>query len=230
MPSSPERYGRPVLSPKHNSNRNTPSPKRPKPSTSNNHNPFVDVKLEYSNVSVRNSPSPTRKHPISFEIFEDKRPYKRVSTTSTTSLSNKSNHNDQENILQPKMRLIADSVTATTNTPPTTTPMTRSPLSDLNIAKFPGYIHYPQSRRQIQLTDLYVSQTHNNDFNSLHKKLDFPCYLTPPRDQRSKYLVRSNNDDVMMIKRAAHRRSSSVGKNESKKTLLKKNAFKIIEC
>lgn len=223
MSSSPERYGRPVLSPKH-SNRNTPSPKRPKTA-----NPFVDVRLEYSTVPLRNSPSPPRKQKstrLPFEIFEDKKPYVRVGS-GLSSVSNKSNHNDQENILQPKMRLEAGSGSG----PGSDHNTVRSPLSDLSITKFPGYVLYPQTSKPARLTELYLSQTYNNDFKSLHKKLDFPCYLTPPRGQRSKYLVRSDSADDLDMKKAVHmkhRRSASVGKNESKKSLLRKNSFKIL--
>lgn len=208
--SSPSR-NRSVLSPRQ-SNVSSPSPKKNKVE-----NPFnTKVNLTYNPVKA----SPSSKKPkLAFTIYEDKIPHT-TSEQSVEPISNKLNHSDQENILQPKKE--------------TRSEQGRSPLANLNIYKFPGYVSYdPNSNLRNQLIDLYQPSNSENEFKSLHKHLSLPSYLTPPRSSRHKYLVSSKEDDLELhlIKRSnsiRHRRSHSVGKNLSKLNLIRKNTFDIL--
>lgn len=149
---------------------------------------------------------------------------------------NKLNHRDQENILQPKIKQ---------STLKQASIAQRKPLSNLNINEFAGYVTYNQFPRQ--LNELYQPPNYQNDLKSIHKfNTKLPCFVTPPRsnlqnDLTSKYLVKSaieeepfNEDDEvekhLMQKHSSikKRRSLSVGKNDSKFKLIKKNKFQIL--
>lgn len=184
--------------------------------------------------------SPFTKPILSFTIFEDKvAPHRDINGTP---LSNKINHNDQENILQPKKtsttipRMAAD----------------RKPLSNLSITDFPGYVGGSA------LTELYQPPNFENDFKSIHKFLGCPSYVSPVKKDR--YLVETAAEGVFSGFRDAdndsnevfdlenppatptkshkslltthmirkHRRSLSVGKNDSKLKLIRKNNFSIL--
>lgn len=148
---------------------------------------------------------------------------------------NKLNHDDQENILQPLRKL---------HTLRQASLPRRMPLSNLNINEYGGYVTYNQF--PIQLNELYQPPNYQNEQKSTHKfNAKLPCFITPPRSNTqnltSKYLVKSTieeepfceEDEVELrltqkqdaIKK---KRSMSVGKNDSKLKLIKKNNFLIL--
>ncbi|ODV81912.1 uncharacterized protein CANTADRAFT_3971 [Suhomyces tanzawaensis NRRL Y-17324] len=228
----------------------TPSPTKrsvlsPKPS--NISSPFRKA-APFTKLSplVHHKPAlvatPAKKPKLNFTIFEDS-PAQHPVDVELSPVSNRPNHYDQENILQPKK--VAE---------PAHRPHARTPLGDLNLNQFAGYIHYTGGESR-QLAELYQPANFNNDFNSLHKHTNIPCYLTPSRAAKDKYLVRSNMDSVDelevdetddaeltllrkhhrlqnrvattgMVKK--HRRSMSVGKNDAKLKLIRKNNFTIL--
>lgn len=191
------------------------------------------------------SPSP-KKSTLSFTIWEDKVD-KSNSTTAVVgqTTSNKLNHNDQENILQPKKEEIVRY-------------NKRTVLGNLSINEYKGYIAMSGTRSQ--LSELYQPINFDNEFKSLHKQLNIPSYLTPSRRNRDKYLVKSgvhdivseeeqeeedaNDEDeveVLLAKKKQqrilpgqthlirkHTRSMSLGKNEAKLSLIRKNNFSIL--
>lgn len=197
-----------------------------------------------TNSTTSKSHSPTRKQPkLAFSIWEDKPSQPETTNDETKSnddepLSNKQNHHDQENILQPRKHDITRS-----------NPM-RKPLSPLNINEYQGFITYSHSNTAYQLTQLYQPPNFNNQFKSLHKKLNLPSFATPSRRNRDKYLVKSTNSEeqdspffdeteLYLIKKQQqntiktnlirkHTRSLSVGKNDSKLRLIRKNNFTIL--
>lgn len=229
----------------------------PKPSNLTNNNSPLGKRF---NTSSRLTPSPSKsgyhrssatpspkKQTLGFTIWEDKVD-KSNSTTDVvgTPTSNKLNHNDQENILQPKKvenkRFHND----------------RQPLSNLSINEFKGFIS-TNGAAPIQLTELYQPINFNNEFKSLHKQLNIPSYVTPSRRYRDKYLVKSGIDEIdeeiedemelLLSKKQQqrsttlsakpnninkthlirkHTRSLTVGKNDSKLSLIRKNKFSIL--
>lgn len=142
-----------------------------------------------------------------FQIWEDKKPQLEVEVEI---------HHDQENILQPK------------KIQPTRS--NRRVLQPLNIKQFPGFITYTNSQPQ-KLTELYQPKNFDNINHSMHKFTKLPNYVTPPRSS-SKYLVKTNLEDdleLKLINKSLHlkKRSMSVGKNDLKANLIRKNGFKI---
>ncbi|CAK9440095.1 uncharacterized protein LODBEIA_P41950 [Lodderomyces beijingensis] len=167
------------------------------------------------------SPSPNKKVAISpslgFSIWEDSpkpAPAAASARDFPPATSNKLNHNDQENILQPKQVPVYRSIGA------------RKPLMDLSVNKYRGYV--TQGSTTQQLTTLYEPANFNNDFKSLHKFTDAPGFVTPSRTNRGKYLVRSLSSEKISGRVQKHSRSMSLGKNEMKRTLIKKNSFPIL--
>ncbi|CAH2351298.1 hypothetical protein CLIB1423_03S03114 [[Candida] railenensis] len=292
--SSPTRYNRSVLSPK-------PSNTRPSPTKANSfESPIANHRLRlvspsksHSQPISRKSSPPKKQQPgqLSFKIFED--PIKpssqdsaevreeedfpsldkeNKSNSKSTPLSNKQNHSDQENILQPSKRGLIRS--------PSSLSVNRAPLAQLNVHDFPGYITSAfgngfgsGAHRPMKLTEPWIPPNSNNEQKSLQKfHTGIPSFITPPRNSRyirldavmkdfasttltEKYLFRSNvpmfdeeeelreeslqkqqqNEDELEIhlQRKANRiqtrkRSHSVGKNESKLKLVKKNSFTIL--
>lgn len=205
---------------------------------------------------VKKSVSPKKTRPskeLSFTIFADDVYYRDTLTDdskpdnetfgkenesidSVPDFRNKLNHNDQENILQPQIKQSTLKQAGITR---------RKPLSNLNINEFTGYVTYNQF--PVQLTDLYQPPNFQNEQKSIHKfNNKLPCFVTPPRSNLqngliSKYLVKSaieeepfNEEDEiehhLMQKHNSikKRRSLSVGKNDSKFKLIKKNNFQIL--
>ncbi|KAI5956884.1 hypothetical protein KGF54_000502 [Candida jiufengensis] len=159
-------------------------------------------------ISKPSTPSKKKSSTLGFTIWEDKQ----ITTTQEvvgTPTSNKQNHNDQENILQPKKIHNIRSIQ-------------RQPLSNLNISEFKGYI--TKNNETTQLTELYNSPNFNNDFKSLHKFNNLPCFVTPTK--KEKYLTSSSTSSNYCIQK--HKRSLSVGHNDSKLDLIKKNGFTIL--
>lgn len=224
------------------------------------------IRLSYNNshnISPTKKPqvkkfvSPTKTRPskeLSFAIFEDNVYYRDTladdnkpdnetfgkendSIETVLEACNKLNHNDQENILQPKIKQ---------STLKQASIVRRKPLSNLNINEFSGYVTYNQF--PVQLTDLYQPPNFQNEQKSIHKfNNKLPCFVTPPRSNSqnglltSKYLVKSaieeepfnEEDEVEHRLMQKHnsikkRRSLSVGKNNSKLKLIKKNNFQIL--
>ncbi|KAG2733189.1 hypothetical protein G9P44_004179 [Scheffersomyces stipitis] len=235
MSATPSPTKRSVLSPKP-SNISTPSRKNGTPI-------FVSSKLSpVKAIPSRLTPSP-KKPKLNFTIWEDKAQPQQPEISEDYIFSNKQNHNDQENILQPKKN---PAVTVNRRSP------TREPLGNLNIHDFPGHVTYG-SATSLQLTELYQPTHYNNEFKSLHKFSNIPSFLTPTRKNNSnmeKYLVKSSSavyteddeidlelDDAEMtlVKKQLtqnstrkHRRSYSVGKNDSKSGLIRRNNFTIL--
>ncbi|KAI5963102.1 uncharacterized protein KGF55_002894 [Candida pseudojiufengensis] len=183
-------------------------------------------------ISKPSTPSKQRKTPttLGFTIWEDKTNDKTNSSANHdivgTTTSNKLNHNDQENILQPKK--LINIRPCLTRKPPC---LTRKPLNDLNIADFKGFI--TRDNETTQLTELYQPPNFNNDFKSLHKFNNLPCFVTPTK--KDKYLTKSSLDDghigVINFDKYyvnKHRRSLSLGQNDAKLELIKKNGFTIM--
>ena len=229
----------------------------PKPSNITNNNSSLGKRF---NTSSRLTPSPSKsgynrssttpspkKQTLGFIIWEDKVD-KSNSTTDIigTPTSNKLNHNDQENILQPKK---VENKRFHNH---------RQPLSNLSINEFKGFIS-TNGATPIQLIELYQPINFDNEFKSLHKQLNIPSYLTPSRISRDKYLVKSGIDEIdeemedemeLLLSRKQkqrstslatktnninkthlirkHTRSLSVGKNDSKLNLIRKNKFSIL--
>lgn len=152
------------------------------------------------------------------------------------------------------------------------------PLNDLDINKYPGYINFGFfngekkefiTSKNIKLVDRYEPSNYKNDFNSNHKYLDIPSYLTPTkRSTQKNYLYRSQichdkklkkksdscelfnqkmavetkNKDLSMNYKSEllsnkhefdqnfsnRKRSFSLGKNNTKLDLIKKNNFIIL--
>ena len=224
------------------------------------------IRLSYNNTNntsptkkpqVKKLVSPTKTRPskeLSFTIFEDDVYYRDTLTDDTKpddeplgkendsietvrESRNKLNHDDQENILQPKLKQ---------STLKQASIARRKPLSNLNINEFSGYVTYNQF--PIQLNELYQPPNFQNELKSIHKfNSKLPCFVTPPRSNlqngllTSKYLVKSaieeepfnEEDEVehrLMQKHSSikKRRSLSVGKNDSKFKLIKKNNFQIL--
>ncbi|EER33978.1 conserved hypothetical protein [Candida tropicalis MYA-3404] len=223
----------------------------PKPSNISNSSPFGKRYTRLTPSPTKHSyksttPSP-KKSTLGFTIWEDKVD-KSNSTTSVVgqTTSNKLNHNDQENILQPKKEEIVRH-------------NGRKVLGNLSINEYKGYITVAGTRSQ--LTELYQPINFDNEFKSLHKQSNLPSYLTPSRRNRDEYLVKSgideieeecvsedeedaNDDDeveVLLMKKKQqrsstnqthmirkHTRSMSLGKNEAKLNLIRKNKFSIL--
>ncbi|KAK6458176.1 uncharacterized protein RJT20DRAFT_126125 [Scheffersomyces xylosifermentans] len=237
--SSPTR--RSALSPKSS---NISSPKRKHGS-----NPFGTPRLSplKKTLPPRSSPSPKRPK-LNFAIYEDKieKPVE-IEDSDVESISNEMNHNDQENILQPKKIAGNNSFDSRSNCR-----TGRVPLRNLNIYEFPG--HYSSSSHSTtQLTELYQPATFNNEFKSVHKYVNIPCFLTPSRrSNKEQYMVRSSSGNFdeeaideeidesdltlerkhqQQLKRQPggnHKRSYSVGKNDGKLPLIRKNNFTIL--
>lgn len=146
------------------------------------------------------------------------------------------NHDDQENILQVKQQ---------TRDLKQSHFLRRVPLSDLSIEDFPGYIKCDGSTNQLR--ELYQPANFQSLLNSVHRlNISLPSYTTPPRSRlhcdfvANRYLVKSRAKDVqsglndvenMLIHKSdlirQRKRSYSVGKNERKLNLIKKNNFAI---
>ncbi|CAK7894667.1 hypothetical protein CAAN1_02S04544 [[Candida] anglica] len=267
--SSPTRYNRSVLSPKTSNSK--PSPTK----TNSFESPLSNHRLRLVSPTKRKlfKTSPVKSN--GFVIFEDPVKYNPLENTNTNDidpysagldkenvnhsntqgLSNKQNHMDQENILQPKK----NEQFRRNNTTP------RKPLGNLSINEFPGYItRGGESLAGNQLTEDWIPSNANNEQNSLHKfQMKIPSFVTPPRNSKyirlekvvnefaatslsEKYLFKSNvaisegeedeNDiddvELHLQKRAnsmrIRKRSNSVGKNNSKLKLIRKNNFQIL--
>ncbi|KAK6466081.1 hypothetical protein DFJ63DRAFT_50870 [Scheffersomyces coipomensis] len=245
----------------------SPTRKSPLKQSNNNVNRLSPLKKFVSTTSSSSSPVPSKKPKLNFTIFEDNP----VSTEDSTvdqqlqeeEITNKLNHNDQENILQPSKQI------KSRLTPKNVSSSYRKPLSNLSINEFPGYITTMNGSASItnassssssQLTELYQPISFNNEFKSLHKFQNIPSYLTPSRRNKfsaaaNKFLYYTNNkvfeddndaeaevdddvevDEVELHLRnkynhnhmRKHKRSFSVGTNDSKLNLIKKNNFTIL--
>lgn len=146
------------------------------------------------------------------------------------------NHDDQENILQVKKQ---------TRNLKQSQFLRRIPLSDLSIEEFPGHVRGDGSSNK--LNELYQPANFQSLLNSVHRlNISLPSYTTPPRSKlhcdfvASRYLVKSREKDVqggindvenMLIHKSdlikQRKRSYSVGKNDKKLNLVKKNNFAI---
>ena len=193
-------------------------------------NPNIASPFKSSNSSklspVKKFPKPVNNSSkLNFEIWQDPVNTKQDNSDRHSPVA----HNDQENVLQPK-KIVSNSAQ-------------RVPLAPLNIQKFPGYITYTGSSPS-QLTTLYQPINFDNTAKSLHKFSTLPNFVTPPRSRKAKFLVKSDPDQVddcemHLIKKSMkinknqprpyrHNRSLSVGKNDAKFNLIKKNSFTIL--
>ncbi|KAI5952920.1 hypothetical protein KGF57_004126 [Candida theae] len=207
MPSTPSPTKRSALSPKV-FNVNPLSPQRKS---------IASVTREYSkspfrSVSEVRTPSP-KKHKAAaapgFTIWEDKVDNSSHSIVGTP-ISNKLNHNDQENILQPKITCIRSGP--------------RSPLGDLSINSFKGFV--TSNGVTTQLDELFQPATFENEFRSTHRFNNLPSFATPVK--KDKYLAKSGQKsgyEIAAIKK--HKRSYSAGTNVAKRDLIQKPKFAI---
>ncbi|KAI5970023.1 hypothetical protein CANMA_000926 [Candida margitis] len=209
MSSTPSPTKRSVLSPKiFNANQLSPQRKNfaagPK---------YANKSPMRSGSQVR-TPSPKKPKPaasLGFTIWEDN-----VDNTSHdvvgTPTSNKANHNDQENILQPKQTCHRSGH--------------RTPLQDLSINSFKGYIS--SGGVTTQLDDPYQPLHFDNGFRSAHRFNNLPPFVTPVKKDR--YLAKSGRVDEWKVEASSvrkHGRSLSVGMNEAKRDLVQKPKFAI---
>lgn len=239
--SSPTRR---VLSPSKNHNISRTPLKLKKNSPFNTSSPIKIPKLNNSNILTPVKKNPAKKPRLGFTIFEDKpKPasaYSNTAKSPSPSKSNKTDHNDQENILQPKpLNLKQQSFPK------------RVPLKPLSTNEFPGFLKTiesdPALSRSIQLTEPYVPQNYKSTTSTnLHHFNSLPSFVTPPRKNlvhNDKFLFKSeflddkeNDDDLLerhliakhknLVRR--HKRAMSVGKNDAKAPLVKKNTFSIL--
>lgn len=257
---------RTVLSPKHSNSRLSSPVKNDKNCVAQQiESPFSNqrIRLSYntSNSPTRNSQIKQKyspKKPLSagelgFKIFEDEVYYRDtledddkmdIETAGQENykiqpapVCNKLNHFDQENVLQPKLKQRTLKQASHTK---------RTPLSNLNINEYAGYVTYNQF--PIQLNEMYQPPNYHNEQKTTHKfNTKLPCFITPPRTNghqdliTSKYLVKSsieeepfNEEDEIecrLIEKQnlmKKKRSLSVGKNDAKFKLIKKNNFQIL--
>lgn len=129
-----------------------------------------------------------------------------------TPTSNKLNHNDQENILQPKLTCIRRGHHA--------------PLQDLSINSFKGYI--TSEGVTTQLDELYEPFNFDNEFKSAHRFNNIPPFVTPVK--KDKYLAKSGQKEWKCGENGVrkHTRSLSAGMNETKRDLVQKPKFAIL--
>lgn len=250
---------RSVLSPKPTTtNSRSASPTKNESPLSNQRFQHVSPIRPKSSFSFKKS---TSQKSLGFKIFEDPIKYVPVvgeqdqgedvvgKENSLLDLSNKQNHNDQENILQPSKKGYVSPLKGSA---------AREPLTQLSVNEYPGYIAVGKGRLT-QLTEPWIPSNSNNEQKSLHKfQTGIPSFITPPRNLKfirldsvlkdfasttltEKYLFKSNvpifdeeeEDEVerslqwkeMEMKR---KRSNSVGMNDGKLKLIKKNNFEIL--
>lgn len=218
---------RSVLSPKHT---NRASVHKLSPLTLPSKN--LRVKLAKLSGNTVLTPSKKTSKPalaLNFAIFEDA-PSAR-GAPSPEAQSNRPDHLDQENILQPKP--IGLRQTAMQN---------RRPLATLDSNEFPAHISYGGSfANPVRLTETYYPSNFNNENRSLHKKLSLPSYITPPRKSaaiifRSNFAEALNEDDLVELHllnkyrslQRRRQRSMSVGRNAGKLPLITKPKFNIL--
>lgn len=142
----------------------------------------------------------TQAPPLNFTIYED--PVKPPVLDAID--------DDQENVLQPIRKMLRKG----------------TPLSNLCIKQFAGYLHVPGFDGRmalVPLRELFQPVLFDNEFGNAHKKTNIPNYTTPPRLKRDKYLVLSRGEPVLPTRR----RSSSVGRNAGRRRLVRKNAFSV---
>lgn len=217
--------------------------------------PITTSNSSTSSVNISRSPSASpQKGKLNFTIYEDKVDYTcheidnlQVNDVDMDGQENQiindshdindkfNDSNEQENILQPKYK----------NLPQNKSQQVRKPLQNLSIHEYKGFIN--QSHDLIEpLTEPFVPKTFKTDSISVHKfHSNTPSYVSPMKSN-SKFLFRSglnvihdenesNEDDdleqsllkkLLMIKR--HKRSFSLGKNDLKSDLIKKNGFTIL--
>lgn len=194
---------------------------------------------KYYNRSNKSSPQ------LGFTIWQDKPNSPTKEGNNKNSFPNL-NHEDQENILQPK-KLTSSPATKTSSTTSSVERGKRTPLGELSISQFKGYLT-TQDEGTRQLCDLYQPVLYENEFGTAHKFTNLPGYLTPSRRNRrnssggggisgsSGYLSVSNatleagrnswsSRNHMVNKKT---RSMSVGRNEAKRDLIKKGTFTIM--
>lgn len=212
------------LSPQRDSyiNSRSSSPIKSKSSTPAR-NPFVrslPVKLPKLGVSLTPSRASSS---LGFTIYEDK-PEEHAKHHQTQNADE--THDDKENILQPKIMALKQTSMAT-----------RSPLANLSISEYPGYLISDSHQRTLK--EVYQPRNYNNESRTVHKFNRLPSYITPPRNAMKKilYLTMSNEDDDVERRLASkHRdimrrkRSMSVGVNKGKAHLVVKNNFKVLSA
>lgn len=249
--SSPTR--RSILSPSKNHNISKT------PLKSRNNSPFnssVKIpKLNNQNILTPIKKNPAKKPKLGFTIFEDKpsplnkSPSKSSSPTTPLSqlqTTNRLDHNDQENILQPKVLGLKQF-----------SQPRRAPLSNLCINEFPGYANFIDGNdTSSQMTEPYFPSNYKNDSINLHKFNSLPSFVTPPRKNlvhNDKYMYKSDSKEILddeaevqlinkqrqMLLKSKHsqkckqiqpkKRSMSVDKNDLKLPLIKKNDFNILQ-
>lgn len=216
------------LSPKRDSLINSRSPSPNKSKTSTPRNPFVQtlpVKLPKLGVSL----TPSRKSTaLGFTIYEDKpEDHAKYHHTEYTAEV----HDDKENILQPKVMALKQTSGLTGLRG------TRSPLANLSISEYPGYLISDAAfTYQRRLDQVYQPKHYNNESRSVHKFNRLPSYITPPRNAMKKLLYQTiANEDDDVEKRLAvklqnlmrRKRAMSVGVNKGKAHLVVKNKFKV---
>ncbi|CAH6720111.1 hypothetical protein CLIB1444_03S04632 [[Candida] jaroonii] len=145
------------------------------------------------------------------------------------SKSQTNDFNEQENILQPKLKHL-----------PQTNNTFRSPLSNLSINEYPGFINFDNFSKPQQLNEPFIPKNFKNESNSIHKFYNnYPSYISPMKSN-NKFLFKSvesnefNEDDALeqdLFKKSVlirRKRSLSLGKNDLKLSLIKKNDFTIL--
>lgn len=183
-------------------------------------NPFLQtlpVKLPKLGVSL----TPRKRPTLGFTIYEDKpEEYAKHHQTQNSDEI----HDDKENILQPKVMALKQTGT-------------RTPLVDLSILEYPGFLVSETYTHQKKLDQVYQPKNYNNESRTVHKYNRLPSYITPPRNAMKKILYQSvpnADDDVERRLASKHRdimrrkRSMSVGVNKGKVHLVAKNNFEIL--
>lgn len=239
---------RPVLSSKP-SNISSPSPTKSKSRSSSN-SPFKCSPPKRSKLSpVKFKPTNSNDGKLSFTIFEDKKVDQTTREFNDLDIEGKENTNtktkqtkhnlEQENILQPTLKTFKQN----------TLHLTRTPLGQLDIDEFKGQII--QNGIIENLSIPFVPKHFENDSNSAHKfHHNLPSFVSPMKSN-TRFLFKSglnvihdgleenefNADDELeynllqkslALKRNGHQRSFSLGKNDLKHGLIKKNGFTIL--
>ncbi|CCH42048.1 APC/C-CDH1 modulator 1 [Wickerhamomyces ciferrii] len=181
----------------------TPSPQKSRPSsrlalsekTDKNLklSPSKSNNLRYSNSNSpsrsRSSNSPTKK-PLSssslliksqpnFKIFEDPKDYSTELYLSTIKINDENDYLNSKENLEPKRSLPISNLEI--ESPLKKQCNKRSPLQDLNIQEYPGFIEYTRTPR-IQNSYQLDTKWSNSNMKQI------PSFITPPKNDRIKYI------------------------------------------
>lgn len=152
--------------------------------------PFRSSPLKHSCADsslIREQPFIVKRPKLSFNIFQDEQQVARYHPVSGPAHSNRQNHGDQENILQPKKGSGALADPRVNGN--------RTPLLELVASDFPGYVHRASGNsreKPMQLLEPFRPSNLKNAFGSLHKHSSIPHDLTPVK-RGAAYMVSSSN-------------------------------------